>query len=54
MHVTQPMSSADISIFSPEISNICYIKKYRYKSHFSNEAFQSYYDLFQVNWLAQT
>ena len=25
-----PFSSADISIFSPEINNFCYIKKYRY------------------------
>ena len=33
-HVTHPLSSADISIFSPEISKFCYIKKYRYGSHF--------------------
>ena len=33
-HVTQPLSSADISIFSPEISKFCYIKKYRYRLHF--------------------
>ena len=33
-HVTQPMSSADISIFSPEISKFCYIKKCRYRLHF--------------------
>ena len=25
------LSSADISIFSPEISKFCYIKKYRYR-----------------------
>ena len=30
-HVTHPWSSADISIFSPEISKFCYIKKYRYR-----------------------
>ena len=24
----------DVSIFSPEISKFCYIKKYRYRSHF--------------------
>ena len=34
-HVTQPISSADISILSPEISNFCYIKKYGYKLHFN-------------------
>ena len=33
-HVTRPVSSADISIFSPEISKFCYIKKYRYRLHF--------------------
>ena len=32
-----PMTSADISIFSPEISKFCYIKKYRYRLHFSTE-----------------
>ena len=30
-HVTHPLSSADISIFSLEISKFCYIKKYRYR-----------------------
>ena len=34
-HVTHPSSSADISIFSPEMSNFFYIKKHRYKLHFS-------------------
>ena len=29
-----PLISADISIFSPEISKFCYIKKYRYRLHF--------------------
>ena len=33
-HVTQPLSSADISIFSPEINKFCYIKKYSYRFHF--------------------
>ena len=33
-HVTHPLSSADISIFSPEISKFCYIKKYRYRLDF--------------------
>ena len=32
-HVTHPLSSADISIFSPEFSKFCYIKKYRYGLH---------------------
>ena len=31
--VTHTLSSADISIFSPEISKFCYIKKYRYRLH---------------------
>ena len=30
-HVIHPLSSADISIFSPEISKLRYIKIYRYK-----------------------
>ena len=33
-HVTHPSSSADISIFSLEITIFCYIKKYRYGLHF--------------------
>ena len=33
--VTHPLSSADISIFSPEISKICYIKKYRYRLYYT-------------------
>ena len=33
-YVTQHFSSAYISIFSPEISKFCYIKKYRYRLHF--------------------
>ena len=33
-HVTHPLSSADISIFSPEINKFCYIKKYRYRLYF--------------------
>ena len=31
-HVTHPLSSADISIFSPESSKFCYIKKYNYRN----------------------
>ena len=34
-HVTHPQTSADISIFSMEISKFYYIKKYRYRLHFS-------------------
>ena len=36
-HVTYTLSSADISIFSPEISKSCYIKKYRYRLHFNTK-----------------
>ena len=34
-YVTHPLTSADISIFSPEICKSFYIKKYRYRLHFS-------------------
>ena len=34
-HVTHTLTSADISIFSPEISKFCNIKKYRYILYFS-------------------
>ena len=33
-HNTHPLSSPNISIFSSEVSKICYIKKYRYRLHF--------------------
>ena len=33
--LVHPLSSADISIFSLEISNFCYIKKYRHRLHFN-------------------
>ena len=33
-HKTYSLRFADISIFSPEISRFCYIKKYRYRLHF--------------------
>ena len=36
-HVTHTISSADISIFSPEISNFCYTKKYRYRFYFNTK-----------------
>ena len=32
-HIKHLLSSADISIFSPEISNFYYFKKYRYTLH---------------------
>ena len=33
-HMAYPLSSADISSFSPEIKKFSYIKKYRYRLHF--------------------
>ena len=33
-YVTQTLRSADISVFSPEISKFCLVKKYRYRFHF--------------------
>ena len=30
----QPLSSADMGIFSPKISKYCYINEYRYRLHF--------------------
>ena len=33
-HVTYPLSSADIGIFSAKIIKYCYIKKYRYRLQF--------------------
>ena len=35
--MTHPLSSADISIYSLEISNFCHIKKYRYNLHFTTQ-----------------
>ena len=32
--MTHPLSSANISIFSPETSKFGYIKKYRFRLHF--------------------
>ena len=32
-HMTHLFGSAEISIFLPEISKFCYIKKYRYRFH---------------------
>ena len=36
-HLTHPQTSADISIFLPEISKFCYIKKYRHRLNFSTK-----------------
>ena len=36
-HATHPLSSADIHIFSPEISKFCCIKKYGYRLHFDTQ-----------------
>ena len=36
-HVTHLLTSADISIFSSEISKFCCIKKYRYRLHFDTQ-----------------
>ena len=36
-HVTNYLSSADTSTFSPEISKFCYIKKYIYRLHFDTK-----------------
>ena len=36
-HVTHPLSSSDISFFSPEISKFFNIKKYMYRLHFDTK-----------------
>ena len=36
-HVTDLMSPADMSNFSPEISKFCYIKKYIFRLHFDTK-----------------
>ena len=36
-HATYPISYADISIFSPEISKFCYFKKYWYRLHLNGQ-----------------
>ena len=45
-HVTHSLCSANISIFSLEISKSCYIKKYRYTLNFDAQFFSS--NLFRV------
>ena len=32
-HMAHPLSSAEISIYLQEISNFCYIKKYKFRFH---------------------
>ena len=34
-HVAHPLSHANISIFLPEVSKFCYVKKYRYRLDFT-------------------
>ena len=36
-HETHPLSSADISNFSPEVSKFCYIRKFMYRLHFDTK-----------------
>ena len=36
-HVKHPLSSADISNFSPEISKFCFINKYMYRLNFDKK-----------------
>ena len=36
-HVTNPFISADISIFSSEISKFCYIREFRYRLRFGKQ-----------------
>ena len=36
-HVTHILSSTDISIFPPEISKFCYIKKWKCRFHFGTQ-----------------
>ena len=44
--MAHPLNSVDISIFSPEISNFCYIKKYRYRLKFN-----TYFIFFNFFWV---
>ena len=49
LRVTQPLSFADIDIFSPEARHVCYIRKYRQK-HF--EHFDVFFpDSFDIYWV---
>ena len=46
-HMTYPLSSADISIFSSQISKFCYVRKYKYTLHFEHIISNSF-DFFWV------
>ena len=52
--VTHPLSSADISISSPEINKFSYIKKYRYRLPFNAKfvillTFLEFWNIFLIN-----
>ena len=44
---TYPLSSAETRIFSPQISNFCYTRKYRYRLHFNEYIIFNSLDFFQ-------
>ena len=51
-HVTHPMSPANISNFSPEISKFCYIKKYMYRLHLSMTSTTKFYHVIEsILWM---
>ena len=41
-HVAYPLSSADMSLFSPEISKFCLMKKYMHRLHVHKETYNSF------------
>ena len=45
---TNPSSSADIQIFSPEVSNFGYINKYRYLLHFKYIVLNIFFEFLSV------
>ena len=45
---TNPSSSADIQIFSPEVSNFGYINKYRYILHFKYIILNIFFEFLSV------
>ena len=56
-HMTYPITSADISIFSREISNFCYVKNYRHRLHFNTKflillTFFEFLKVFLINMVA--
>ena len=52
-HVTHPLNSTSISIFSPECSNFCYIWKCRQKLHFDT-FFSNCFDLYQGGFISES